>query len=148
MLPVIVLGLLLDLAAMRSSGQAGHLLVPYATMRLPQLACGLYALACLKNLLNERYAFAGVDRLIVAVILGNCVVTLAGLAARLAAVRVGMLGGLTSVILTVVFLGSAIALEAGTIVFGVRLLRVEEDPCVMLGMIFLRQGRQHVPDFV
>ena len=180
--PVIVFRLILDLAAWRHGGLAGDLLVPYLTVRLAQVACGLYALARLKTLLNERYAFYEVDSLIVAVILGNCLVTLAGVAARIAMVDLGTLVRQTSVLLTVVFLVAATALAVGTIVFGVRLLRLEADLAgmlkpfayttiaanvclmtivliplglllqaatyVMLGMIFLRDGKPRIPDFV
>jgi len=81
-LPMIVLGIILDIAARRNPGFAAGLLLPYLLVCGAQAVCGLYAFGRLKSYLNERHSFHDVDGLIVAIIIGACVPTPIGMTAR------------------------------------------------------------------
>lgn len=125
-LPMIVLGIILDLLARKNTGVAAGFLIPYISVVLAQTVCGLYALGRLKTLLNERHGFHEVDSLIVAMIIGACILTLLGLSARISLVALGAARPLILAFLFILFcLG--IFLSLLTIIFAVKLLRLESS---------------------
>lgn len=125
-LPMIVLGIILEVAARKNPGLAGAILLPYVVVALLQTLCGLYALGRLKTLLNERHGFHDVDGLIVALIISGCVLTLAGLAARIALIALDLSKATAVLSMVLLFLiGLPVAVMA--FVFAVRLLRLRSD---------------------
>ena len=125
-LPMIVLGIILEIAARKNPGLAGTILLPYIVVALLQTLCGLYALGRLKTLLNERHGFHDVDGLIVALIICGCVLTLAGLSARIAVVALDLskTAAIASSVL-LILLGLPLAVMA--FVFAIKLLRLRSD---------------------
>jgi hypothetical protein len=130
-LPMIVLGLILDIAARKNPGFATAILLPYLLVVGAQAICGLYAFGRLKTYLNERHGFHEVDGLIVAIVIGACVMTLIGITARIALVALGVERFLAiSFVVLLVTLGIPLAILG--IVFAVKLLRVDSDQSGLL----------------
>jgi len=125
-LPMLVLGIILEIAARKNPGLAEAILLPYIVVALLQTLCGLYALGRLKSLLNERHGFHDVDGLIVALIICGGVLTLASLAVRIAAVTLDLsrAAALASTVLLII-IGLPLAVMA--FVFAVKLLRLRSD---------------------
>jgi hypothetical protein len=126
-LPVIVLSILLDVLARKNSDLAVTLLLPYVGVVSAQLVCGVYALIRLKTLLNERHGFHDVDGLIVAMVLGACLLTLVGTIGRVSFVFAAVGTRPLSMIVIALFVVVGIPLSILSIVFAVRLLRLESD---------------------
>jgi hypothetical protein len=122
-LPMVVLGVILEIAARRNAELAGVILLPYILVALAQTVCGLYALGRLRTLLNERHGFHDVDGLITAIIVAACVLTLTGLAARVALVALGV-SRAAAVYFTVVIFLIGLPTAALAVAFAVRLLRL------------------------
>lgn len=125
-LPMVVLGLILEIAARKNPGLAAALLLPYLGVVTAQTACGLFALGRLKTLLNEKHRFHDVDGLIVMIIILACLLTLLGMAGRIAMVTLG-LGTMGALFFLIPIIMLGIALAAISIVFAVKLLRLESD---------------------
>ena len=126
-LPMIVLAFLLDVVTQRNGDLAAVLLLPYLGVVVAQVACGIYALVRLKTLLNERHAFHDVDGLIVAIVIGACLISLIGIVGRTSLVLVAAgTHALSLVAIGLLFL-VGVPLSVLTIVFAVRLLRLESD---------------------
>ena len=125
-LPMVVLGLILEIAARKNPGLAGVLLLPYILVAVAQTICGLYALGRLKTFLNERHGFHDVDGLIVAIIIGVCVLTLVVLTARVALVALG-LGKAAALFFAILGFGIGLPLAALSFIFAVKLLRLGSD---------------------
>lgn len=125
-LPMVVLGLILDILARKNQGMAAPFLLPYLLVLGAQTVCGLYALGRLKTFLNERHGFHDVDGLIVAIIIGACLMTLIGVAGRVSAVVFGVSPRMA---LTFVpfLLVVGLPLSVLGIVFSLRLLRLGSD---------------------
>ena len=125
-LPMIALGLILDILARKNSGAAGAFLFPYLFVAVAQAVCGLYAFGRLKTLLNERHGFHEVDGLIVAIIIGVCILTLIGLSGRVALIALGVARPI-AIVFILVLLGIGIPVSILSIIFAVKLLRLQAD---------------------
>jgi len=125
-LPMIVLGIILDVLARRNPDFAATLLMPYLLVVVVQTFCALFALARFKTLLNERHGFHEVDGLIVAIIIGVCALTLVALSGRISLVLLGVDQKVALAFVSVLFtLG--LALSVLSIIFAVKLLRLPTD---------------------
>jgi len=129
-LPSVALGLLVEVIRK----PAGLLLLgPYLTLSLAAMAFSLYALYRLRNLLNDRYQFHDVDHLIVAIIFGVIALTAVGCVGKVAGVLGRALGIRDAVILPFALTMLAVLVVIGiatsilSIVFGVKLLRLQDD---------------------
>jgi hypothetical protein len=125
-LPMLVLGLILDIAARKSPGIASVVLLPYLFVASAQAICGLYALGRLKTFLNERHAFHDVDSIIIVIIIAGCAMTLAALTARVALVAVG-LDKAGEIYFTALLVTAGITMAILGLIFAVKLLRLESD---------------------
>ena len=124
--PMIVVGIILDVVLRKNPAVAVGLLVPYIAIAAVQAFLALYAFGSFKTLLNQRHGFHEVDTLIVAIIIGACLLTLVGIGARASAVLLGVSTGLALVFIGVI-VSFGIPLAILSIVFAVRLLRLESD---------------------
>lgn len=123
-LPMIVLGITLDILARKNPSVAGAILIPYLLVAIAQILCGLYAFGRFKTYLNQRHDFHDVDTLIIVIIIGSCLLSLIGIAARVSLVTLGVMKA--SVIAYLILIASVgIPLAILTIVFGVKLLRLQ-----------------------
>lgn len=125
-LPMVVLGLILEIAARKNSGLAAAMLLPYLGVAAAQTVCGLYALGRLKTLLNERHRFHEVDALIVMIIILSCLLTLVGMGSQIALIALG-LSSVGKIFFLIPILTLGITLAAISIVFAAKLLRLESD---------------------
>jgi hypothetical protein len=89
-----------------------------ATMSIVGLAVGVYVLYMFRRLLNDRFNFHGVDVLITALILVNCIAVLLGLAGMIEGLEVSV-GIITAALLVLYGIVSA--------VFGIKLFKLEDN---------------------
>lgn len=125
-LPMVVLGVILDILTRKNQGMAIPFLLPYLLVMGAQTVCGLYALGRLKTFLNERHGFHDVDGLIVAIIVGACLTTLIGVMVRISSVIYGVSEKMALGLVPFIFI-VALPLSILVIVFSVRLLRLGSD---------------------
>ncbi len=124
--PMIVLGLILDISVRKNPDLGGVLLLPYIVVAVAQTLCGVYAFARLKTFLNERHGFHDVDGLIVAIIVGACLLALIGLTARIAVVALGVSKAL-ALFFTILLFMTGLPLAVMGFIFAVRMLRLGSD---------------------
>lgn len=124
--PLIVVGIVLDVIWRKNSGAAVALLVPYVVIALAQAFMALYAFGSFKTFLNRRYGFHEVDGLIIAIIIGACMLTLVAVGGRAANVLFGLdLPATLAFIAGIITFGILLALVS--IVFAIKLLHLESD---------------------
>ncbi len=124
--PLIVVGILLDVIWRNHPHTAVILLAPYVVIALAQAFMALYAFGSFKTFLNRRYGFHEVDGLIVAIIIGACLLTLVAVGGRAANVLFGLdtpsaLAFIAGIITFGILLGLI------SIVFAIKLLHLESD---------------------
>ncbi len=179
--PMFLLGILVDVVAQKQRDVAPLFLVAYLAVTITQTAFDLYAFSRLRGLLNERFGFHAVDKLIVAIILG--VIALVGV---IISSKILLTLGLVPLDAAFVFTGAlflvGLPLNILCIIFAVKLLSLEDDlqgllkpyayttiaaaicfasfilvpfgllaaaaAALILGIIFLRAGRQTEVEFV
>ena len=125
-LPMIVVGLIIEVSMHTRPAVAASLLVPDVALIVASLTCGLYALGRFKSFLNECFEFHEVDGLIVAIIIGSVLLTSISTAGRISVVLLGLgPGGTVPFIVAIVAVG--VPLSILSIVFAVKLLRLEVD---------------------
>ena len=124
--PLIVVGIILDVVVRKNPPAAVVLLVPYVLIALSQLFLAVYAFGSFKTLLNRRHGFHEVDGLIIAIIVGACIITLTIVGGRATVVLLG-LGTGVSLVFVAGIIAVGIALALLSIVFAIRLLHLESD---------------------
>lgn len=125
-LPLIFLGIMVDVATRRGSEMVPAFLLLFACVNVAHLTMLVYAFARLRHLLNERFGFHAVDTLIVAIIVINIAIVSVSIVSR-----IGLLAGLLPEALAPVALGVmvllAVPLAILGIVFAVKLLGLQDD---------------------
>lgn len=124
-IPMLVLGFLVQ---PQWPKLAFPLLVPYVPVAVAQAVFAVVALFWFRRLLNDRFHFHDTDGLIVTIIVGAVLLSVVGLVAKIgvllvprtSVVAIGLL-----VALPIVMLG--IPLAVLSIIFGVKLLRLQDD---------------------
>ena len=82
-LPLIFLGIMVDVATRRGSEMVPAFLLLFACVNVAHLAMLVYAFARLRHLLNERFGFHAVDTLIVAIIVINIAIVSVSIVSRI-----------------------------------------------------------------
>ena len=125
-LPMFGLGLFVDIIGKRAPEVAPTILIPYIAVALAHTVFSLYAFLRFRTLLNRRHDFHDVDSLVTAIVAGVILISLVGIPARVLATF-----DLVPLAAILVFLGfmviAAVTLGVLSIIFAVRLLRLESD---------------------
>jgi hypothetical protein len=124
--PLIVVGIILDIVVRKNPTAAAALLVPYVLIALSQTFLAVYAFGSFKTLLNQRHGFHEVDGLIVAIIVGACLITLIAIGGRATAVLLGVGAG-ASLVFVAGIIAVGILLAVLSLVFAIRLLHLDSD---------------------
>jgi len=125
-LPMIIVGMIIEISMHTKPALAATLLLPDVLLTAVWVTCGLYALARFRSFLNQRYDFHEVDGLIVAILIGSALLTIVSMVGRIAVVLLG-LGPKGAVPFIVAIVAIGVPLSVLSIVFAVKLLRLEAD---------------------
>lgn len=125
-LPMIIVGMIIEISMHTKPALAKALLLPDVLLTAVWVTCALYALIRFRSFLNQRFDFHEVDGLIVAILIGSALLTIVSIVGRVVVVllRLGPQGAVPFIIAIVVV---GVPLSVLSIVFAVKLLRLEAD---------------------